>query len=389
MSTHFQGKLMSTLQDGRLDDDSQRFLTEVQAQFQSEELLGELRKRLDILNEIANNPELAEAAESLRDRLTAIFSGGGQEEEVLGKIRNLTEVQTPDGKKLDLRSFLKRERRTLSEGEYRGVLAKKLYNTRQHVVNLTAYYQDGAKELTQLSHQLNRLEEQTKNPAQSMSSVKQLEDKIRESTPFTTYESLKGKFLKDWIGRFAPVDQAQLDEMSPLQVQQLIQEHQRHQMTELLKMKIKQVDTDMSEHLGLHDTLEGDFREEGFWKGGNRAAKNGFNQWVLAVVQAFGMLKGQRYAFFQSENNPTFLLFGLGLPSLMAVQEETIRLVPYVKPFTKKGSYLLEIRQREIAEPDEYYHELRHYTLPFLFAFDQMKNFSVNKELVSFFTSKY
>ena len=389
MSTQYQGKLMSTLQDGKLDDDSQRFLTEVQAQFQSEELLGELRKRLDILNEIANNPELAGAAESLRDRLTAIFSGGGQEEEVLGKIRNLTEVQTPAGKKLDLRSFLKRERRTLSEGEYRGVLAKKLFNTRQHVVNLTAYYQDGAKELTQLSQQLNRLEEQAKNPAQSMSSVKQLEDKIRESTSFNTYESLKGKFLKDWIGRFAPVDQAQLDEMTPLQVQQLIQEHQRHQMTELLKMKIKQVDTDMSEHLGLHDTLEGDFREEGFWKGGNRAAKNGFNQWVLAVVQAFGMLKGQRYAFFQSENNPTFLLFGLGLPSLMSVQEETIRLVPYVKPFTKKGNYLLEIRQREIAEPDEYYHELRHYTLPFLFAFDQMKNFSVNKELVSFFTSKY
>ncbi|MDH4249221.1 MAG: hypothetical protein OEW39_15555, partial [Deltaproteobacteria bacterium] len=280
MTNTYQGKMMNTLQDGRLDDDNQRFLTEVKAQFQSEELLAELRKRLEILNEIATNPELANAAESLRDRLTQIFSTGGQEEEVLGKIRNLTEVQTPDGKKLDLRSFLKRDRRTLTEGEYRGVLAKKLFNTRQHVVNLTAYYQEGAKELTKLSQNLNRLEEQIQNPTQSVSSVKQLEDKIRESTPFTTYEKLKDKFLKDWVTKFAPVDQATLDEMSPMEVQRLIQEHQRHQMTELLKMKIKQVDTDMTEHLGLHDTLEGDFREEGFWKGGNRAAKNGFTQWV-------------------------------------------------------------------------------------------------------------
>jgi len=64
-------------------------------------------------------------------------------------------------------------------------------------------------------------------------------------------------------------------------------------------------------------------------------------------------------------------------------------MVPYIKPFTKKGTYLLEIRQRELSDPDQYAHELRHYVLPFLFAFDSMPNFHLSKELITFFTSNY
>jgi len=177
--------------------------------------------------------------------------------------------------------------------------------------------------------------------------------------------------------------------MSQDDIQRMIQEHQRHQMTELLKTKIKPVDMDMTENLGLHDTLEGDFREDDFWKPANAAAKRGFNEWVFSVIQAFGMLKGNRYAFFQNEKSPMFLLFGMAVPSVDAIKEDSIRLVPYIKPFTMKGSYLLEIRKREIGDVDEYNHELRHYVLPFLFAFDGMRDFSLNKELVSFFTSNY
>ena len=51
--------------------------------------------------------------------------------------------------------------------------------------------------------------------------------------------------------------------------------------------------------------------------------------------------------------------------------------------------YLLEIRQREIGDPEQYQHELRHYVLPFLFGFDQVPNFVVNKDLITFFTSNY
>jgi len=108
------------------------------------------------------------------------------------------------------------------------------------------------------------------------------------------------------------------------------------------------------------------------------------------VVQAFGMLKGQRHAFFQSEDHQEhYLLFGLGLSHLPETSDEPIRMVPYLKPFTRKGTYLLEIRRRDIGDAEKYHHELRHYTLPFLFAFDQMKQFEIRKELVSFFTSGY
>jgi len=376
--------------DGTVDEDTEKFLTEIQSQFNSDEIIHEVKKRLDVIHEISAKPEISDAANALRDRLTQIFSGGGQEKEVLTKLKDLTEVRTPDGKMVDLRSFFKRERRTLTELEYRESLARKVANTRAHVINLTAYYHTEAKPLSALSQDLNEIEEQIKNISIPVAEVKIIEDQIRDSKHFHTYEDLKIRFLKEWLAKFAAIDPVELEKMDPADVQRQIQEHQRHQMTELLKSKIKLVEEDMTDYLGIHDTLEGGFREEGFWRGCNRAGKSGFSQWILAVIQGFGMLRGQRYALFQSEQNKSqYLLFGLGIPSLQALREETIVLVPYIKPFTKKGNYLLEIRNREIGDPDEYYHELRHYAMPFLFAFDQMRNFDVNKELISFFTSTY
>ncbi len=186
------------------------------------------------------------------------------------------------------------------------------------------------------------------------------------------------------------METGEVEGLSPGEIQELIQEHQRHQMTQLLKGKIKLVETDMSAYLGLHDTLEANFKDEEFWSGANVAAKTSFIKWVMDVVQGFGMLRGQRYAFFQSEsNNEQYMLFGLGLSHLPETSDEPVRMMPYLKPFTRKGTYLLEIRKRDIGDPESYYHELIHYTLPFLFAFDQMPEYNIRQELTSFFTTKY
>ena len=102
------------------------------------------------------------------------------------------------------------------------------------------------------------------------------------------------------------------------------------------------------------------------------------------------MLKGRRYAFFQSKrDSDQYLLFGVGVTDLPDAKGLPLVMVPYVKPFTRKGGYLLEIRQREINDPEQYHHELRHYVLPFLFGFDQVPNFEVSTELITFFTSSY
>jgi hypothetical protein len=42
-----------------------------------------------------------------------------------------------------------------------------------------------------------------------------------------------------------------------------------------------------------------------------------------------------------------------------------------------------------LGEAKEYHTELRHYVLPFLFAFDGMKEFRINSDLLAFFTSNY
>jgi hypothetical protein len=385
-----QGTFLRTTAEGKVDLDAEQFLTEVQAQFKSEEILGEVRLRLDALTEIAAQPEMELASDALRDRLTQIFTAGGSEDVVLTKLRDLTEVTGPKGQKIDLRRFVKRERRVLSEAEYREALARKIANTNAHVVNLTAFFPESVSTLQQLDQDLRTLSKNIRSPAARVGALKAQEDKLRQTPAFRQYEELKLRFLKDWLGRFGDLSAAELSKLSPVEVQRMIQEHQRHQMTHLLKTRIKLLDTDMTEHLGLHDTLEGDFQDAEFWKGANIAAKNGFKQWVLGVVQAFGMLRGQRYAFFQSEDNKEqYLLFGLGLPSLEGLKQEPVRLVTYIKPFTRKGTYLLEVRKRDIGETDEYHHEILHYTLPFVFAFDQMRDFKLNSELVSFFTSHY
>jgi len=371
--------------------DTIRFMTEVEARFKSDDLVNEVRWRLDVLNDITGLPGLENVSTTLRDRLTRIFSGGGDEQAVLGQLKELTEIKGPGGEVIALKSFIKREdRRVFSEGEYKQIVGKKIANTQAHVVNLIAYYPEAERDLHKLSDTIGQLRKKTVDPVASAKEVKTLEDQIRNTGQFGLYEDLKSRFLTDWLSRFTNASNEDLEGLTPEDIQQLIQEHQRHQMTHLLKSKIKQVETDMSGQLGLHDTLEGEFRDQEFWRGVNVAGKTGFIRWVMDVVQAFGMLKGQRYAFFQSEDDKElYLLFGLGFTELPDGSTEPIRMIPYIKPFTRKGTYLLEIRKRDIGDSEQYYHELLHYTLPFVFAFDQMPDFNIRNELTSFFTSRY
>ena len=377
-------------EQGGADFDALRFLTEVEAQFKSDDVVQEVRWRLDALAQISSKPGMEAASQVLRDRLTQIFSAGGDESAVLKPLKNLTEIENADGSRLDLRSFLKRDRRVLSEQEYRVVLGRKITNTNSHVVNLIAYYPQAEKDLHQLAAQLSDLSGEILNPSVPTGVLRAKENKVRALPIFGLYEDLKTRFLTDWLARFSNLKDDQLKGLDPAEIQRLIQEHQRHQLTHLLKGKIKLLDMDMTEHLGLHDTLEAGFRDEDFWKGANAAAKTSFLKWVMDAVQAFGMLKGNRYAFFQSQASPElYLLFGLGLSHMPQNSPDPIRMLPYVKPFTRKGTYLLEIRKRDIGDSDAYYKELRHYTLPFLYAFDQMDKFEIRRELLSFFTTGY
>jgi hypothetical protein len=379
-----------TVFQGETEADSQRFLTEVEAQFASEDLREEVRWRLDVLRELAGLPDLNEATEGLKKRLTQVFSSGGDESTVLAQLRELTEVEGQGGEKIDLRRFLKRGRRTYTEEEYRIILGKKLENTRVHVVNLVAFYPQTSGDLNKLAKVLEVLNEKLGNPAIPVQQIKAQEDKLRETVTFRMYEDLKVKFLRDWLGRFSTLSPAEIAGLTGEQVQQLIQEHQRHQLSQLIKHKIALSDMDMTESLGVHDTLECEFHEQAFWEGANDMARQGFRQWILSTVQAFGMLKGQRYACFQSQTDKDqFLLFGLGVSSLPRAVGDPMVMVPYIKPFTRKATYLLEIRRREIGNADTYYHELVHYLIPFLYAFDQMKDFKVAKELLTFFNNRY
>ena len=384
------GFFRTLYEHGSADFDALRFLTEVEAQFKSEDVVQEVRWRLDALTQISARPGLEDAGKALRDKLTQIFTGGGDESAVLTRLKDLTEIENSDGSRLDLRSFIKRDRRVLSEQDYRVVLGRKIANTNTHVVNLIAYYPQAEADLHKLAIALNELSGHILNPTVTSAALRIEEERIRNQAIFGLYEDLKTRFLKDWLARFADLTDGQIKDLSPGEIQKLIQEHQRHQLTQLLKGQIKVVELDMTEYLGLHDTLEGSFADQEFWRGANAAAKTSFLKWIVDVVQAFGMLKGNRHVFFQAQDHPElYLLFGLGLSHLPEASGDPIQMVPYLKPFTRKGTYLLEIRRRDIGDLGEYHRELRHYTLPFLFAFDKMREFTLRKELVSFFTTGY
>jgi hypothetical protein len=227
-----------------------------------------------------------------------------------------------------------------------------------------------------------------RDPAVRARTLKSIEDNIREMPPFQAYEALKERFLRDWLARFAGITERQLAELGPAEVQRLIVEHQRRQSTQLVQAGVKLLDSDVSEHLGIHDTLEGEFRAEDFWARANVAVKRSFNQWVLRIVQAAGMAEGRRYALFQSLADPeSYLLAGLGLPELPLPGDEPIRMVPYLKPFARKAGYLLEVRHRTVGDRETYHEQLRHYALPFVFGFDRVPNLEVPRELRNFFQS--
>jgi len=390
MAAKTQSAFFKTVFQGDVEFDAERFLVEVEAQFPSEDIREEVRWRLDVLKEVANLPELVEGTAGLKHRLSEVFSAGGDEQVVLDKLKRLTEIQGANGEMLDLRRFLKRGRRSYTEAEYRVILAKKLDNTGQHVANLVAFYPDAADELNKLERVLEALRKRLNSATVPVSEIKTQEDKLRETTTFRMYEDLKIRFLRDWIARFTTLTPAEIAGKTTEEVQKLILEHQRHQISQLVKQKVVLCDTDMTEHLGVHDTLECEFRETAFWKDAHEAVRQGFRQWILGAVQAFGMLKGMRYATFQSQTDKDqFLLFGLGVSALPQAGGKPLVMVPYMKPFTRKANYLLEVRKRDMGDTQAYYHELVHYVLPFLYAFDQMKEFKIGKELLIFFNTRY
>jgi hypothetical protein len=378
------------VQEQSVEFDGERFLLEVDAQFGSSELLDEVRWRLEVLHELANQRGLTEAFDGLRDRLTQVFACGGDEAHIVAQLRGLTQIESKAGKAVDLRHFLKTERRLYNEREYREVLQKKIDNTKMHAVNLTAFYADQEPPLRHLGKVLQGLVEKIGDVTVRTRTIKTIEDNIRELPSFQTYEQLKERFLRDWLAHFAGVPEQELALLGEAEVQRLIQEHQRHQTTRLVKAGVRPLDTDVSQYLGIHDTLEAEFHEEPFWEKANSAVKRGFHEWVLQVVRAVGMVNGQRYAFFQSEADEScYLLCGLGLPRLPEPGDAPIRLVPYLKPFTRKAGYLLEIRKRALGDQTAYFQELRHYTLPFLFGCDQVAGLEVPRALRNFVNSPY
>lgn len=370
--------------------DGERLLYEVDARFDSPDLLQEVRWRLQVLNELADQHRMSNEFEALRDALTRIFSEAGNEQVVLARIRDLTHVQTPDGRRVDMRRFLVGQGQVYDEHQYRRRLSRKVANTADQVVNLVAFYPGEEPVLRRLGVVLKGLVERMQRTDVRTLAIKRMEDRIRDTQEFKQYETLKVRMLRDWLGRYAHLPEQELQGLDDAEIQRLIQAHQRHQMTQLLQSNVRLLDEDVSERLGLHDTLEAEFRNEAFWQRANVNARRGFVDWVLDVVRAFGIPQDRRYAFFRSEQDKSLhLLFGLGLPRMPELGEEPIRMVPYVKPFTRKSGYLLEIKRRSLGNEADYHHELLHYTLPFLFGFDRMPDFKVRDDLRTFFNSRY
>lgn len=371
--------------------DSERFLTEVDARFDSPKLLEELRWRLDVLHALKQQRELDEEFKLLRDQLSRIFALNDDADTILSEVQGLTVIEVEGRKPVDLRYFLQRERHLYAAPEYRDKLALKVENTKFQCENLVTCYPDMADAMRRLRKLMDGLGDKLRSSKVSARTLKRIEDNIRETQPFVLYEDLKERMLRDWLARFAGIPESQLAELGPDEVARLIQEHQRHRITQLATAGVITVtDIDVTPYLGIHDTLEGAFREEGFWDIANAAAKRGFNEWVLKVVQAMALVDGRRYAMFQSQADPeSYLLFGLGLPELPDAGADPIRLVPYLKPFTRKSGYLLEVRRRVLGDDAAYYGELRHYTLPFLFGFGRVPELEVPRALRDFFNRAY
>ncbi len=382
-------KYFQTVYAGEIDFDTERFLTEVQNLFGSETIQQEVAWRIQVLRDIASQDDLNDVCDALRNALSRVFSEHQSESAVLAALKALTEVEREDGQAVDLRRFQKRARRTLTEDEYREFLAKKLENTLYQIDNLGLFYPDALPMLEGLKGPTGQLEGQIRDPGIPVKQVAAAERQIRDGASFQHYESLKVRFLRDWLTQFTNVDPAEAANLSPAELQQLVATTQRHQLTQLLKAEVTLPDMDMSEHLSLHDTLEGNFKDEVFWERANQGMRNGFRHWILGAIQSFGIPRGRRYVMAQRKTDDSqLLLFGMGVDTL-GDDVESLTLVPYLKPFTRKSGYLLEIRRRDLGTDEEYHQQLRHAVMPFLYAFDQMRDFKVSRDLVSFFTSAY
>lgn len=370
--------------------DGYRLLYEVDARFHEPAMVEELRWRLEVLNELAEQYGLGEEFEALRDALTRIFTEPGDEHVVLARLRDLTYIQVPGGRRVDLRRLRVGTGKVYNEQDYRKALSRKIANTRDQVVNLTASYPQEEPELRKLSAVLQGLAERAADPALRASKVRRMEERVRESEGFTHYEALKQRMLRDWLARYTGASEEALAGLNDAEIARLVAEHQRHQVTQLVKAGVRPLDEDVSQHLGVHDTLEGEFHNEAFWAGANVSVRRGFVRWVTDAVMAYGMAAGRRYVFCRSEHDTSlYLLLGLGLPAVPHAQEGPIELVPYAKPFTRKAGYLLEIRRRQVGGIEAYHHELIHYTLPFIYAFEHVPEVTVQPDLRNFFNSRY
>lgn len=351
----------------------------------------EVRWHLKVLKEASDQIQLKEAEEGIRNALSQIFSSSSKGEDVLGRLKEISEVRAEGGKPMELKRFVgSREPKVLAELQYRHLLSLKIVNTEAQVNNMMEMYPEVEDKLAPLLKKIKEIHHHIDKNTTPTQEIKAEEEALRESDTFRLYEELKNRSLKGWVDQFSSDLPELFQSKSTEEIQQMILEHKRHVMTTLLDSSIILSEREVSARLGVHDTLECNFSNDKFWTGANLATKKGFRSWILSVIHSFGMIKGQRFALFESKDFPGhYLLFGAGVPAIPENENEPFELVPYIKPLVEKEGELLEIRHREINDEKQYNYELSHYTLPFLFAFDKMPHFELAKELISFFTSKY
>ena len=77
-------------------------------------------------------------------------------------------MEGAEGATVDLRRFVKRDKRTLTEDEYRKNLAKKINNTSTQIKNLTVFFPDAHGELTKLGDTMEKMGENLHDPTTSI-----------------------------------------------------------------------------------------------------------------------------------------------------------------------------------------------------------------------------
>lgn len=324
-----------------------------------------------------DKPEIVQGLSEVKVKANALLISNTPEDEIIGKIRKMTTVKGPDGRKMNITAFGKgKSLQVNDESVFKERTLKRLNQTIQNTMALMQWDSEN-KDLGGFLADLRNIDQNL-----SGRELDKLVKSIVNSEYFSAYQKSKEAYLREWLKPFQdelgkPVESLTQEELQEAMKRMKIVMKQRLNEGNLVIHPNSDDFKDFNAH--DHDMVNGN--EKSFWL--NDLLIDEFINFTQAVLSRFTFLLDKKFLVFQFKNEPYLYLIGFSHDAFLNAEQSddgSLLITPHAKPIMQRDKTYREVNKSGFPSVGLYTDVLKDTLKPFLIALAEKIGFEFSKE---------